>query len=484
VTSGRWIQRLEIGCVTALLVWLVWIPLPFGSVIEAARLPLLAVPLAIGFVAALVRFRGTFDRSSTAQPTRSWIVWGSGALAIIALGLVQLIPLPPGVLAVLSPEAHTIWAAASRVATLAGAEPLRFWPISVDPAATAFETIRVASLFAVFCTAAMMLRTPGRRRALAIVLCGIAMFEALYGMREAALQRFEIWGWVNRLIFDRVTGTFVNPNHFAHYTAIILPLAVYLGAIDWHYAAPSRVKLMRRLAAIIERGPMMIGFSILATVTCLVAILVSQSRGAILAAFTGLLVVAAMLPGRRGPRIALVAAAGGLLLTTLVLFLGPERTVSRFTFGRGEAETMMGRRIGIDASLRIWRRFPLFGSGLGTFGSVVSMEQRQDLTKIYHHVHNDYLELAATGGLLGALLGIGAFAAGYVLLVGQTFGAKAEQLTWNRRAWQAAALASVSIAAVHGLYDFNFFIPSNPATLAAIAGAAVSSLDHDRRTRR
>jgi hypothetical protein len=47
-----------------------------------------------------------------------------------------------------------------------------------------------------------------------------------------------------------------------------------------------------------------------------------------------------------------------------------------------------------------------------------------------------------------------------------------------------AALASLTIALVHALYDFNFFIPSNPATLAAIAGAAMSVTDHDKRTRR
>jgi hypothetical protein len=32
----------------------------------------------------------------------------------------------------------------------------------------------------------------------------------------------------------------------------------------------------------------------------------------------------------------------------------------------------------------------------------------------------------------------------------------------------------VTIAAVHALVDFNFFIPANAATIAAIAGAAVA----------
>jgi hypothetical protein len=65
-----------------------------------------------------------------------------------------------------------------------------------------------------------------------------------------------------------------------------------------------------------------------------------------------------------------------------------------------------------------------------------------------------------------------------------TFGRAAEELSWRRRAFQTAALASLTIAMVHALFDFNFFIPANPATLAAICGAAVASIDHDKRTRR
>jgi O-antigen ligase len=131
----------------------------------------------------------------------------------------------------------------------------------------------------------------------------------------------------------------------------------------------------------------------------------------------------------------------------------------------------------------VWQRFALFGSGLGTFERVVSMEQKQDLEKIYHHAHNDYAELAATGGTVGFVIVIVALIGGYVSLLRMTFG-EATELSWRRRAFQAAALASLTIAMVHALIDFNFFIPSNPATLAVIAGAAVASVDHDKRTRR
>jgi hypothetical protein len=71
-----------------------------------------------------------------------------------------------------------------------------------------------------------------------------------------------------------------------------------------------------------------------------------------------------------------------------------------------------------------------------------------------------------------------------VWLVRQTFGAQAKDLTYVRRAFQAAALVSLTVAMVHALFDFNFYIPSNPSTLAVILGAAVATIDHDKRPRR
>lgn len=179
-----------------------------------------------------------------------------------------------------------------------------------------------------------------------------------------------------------------------------------------------------------------------------------------------------------------LAATGGIVVVVaLTLFLGPERTVARFT-PADTGKSTLSRRYSMETAARIWQRFPVAGSGVGTFERVVSMEQEQDLNHIYHHAHNDYLEIAATSGTLGALVAIGTLLGGYAALVRMTFGANRRELSFVRRAFGAAALVSLTVALVHALFDFNFYIPANPATLAAIAGAAVASIDHDRRTRR
>lgn len=480
----RPILAVERGCLIVILAWLMWLPLPFGSIVPRARIPLIVVPLAVCAVASTARWFAIRDRTNTAHPTRVWMIWAAAGFLLLALCALQLVPLPATLLGTLSPDSAAIWRNASRVASLAGAAARDTHPISVDPHATAFELFRIGALLATFTSLTLLARTHARRVALATVLCATGMFEALYGLREAAMQRYEIWGWVNRLIFNRVTGTFVNPNHFAHYLAIVLPMALFLAAFAWHVSGDDDMPLSRRLMHLLEKRVISTGFALIAAIACVAAVLLAQSRGALLALGVGLMFVAALLPGRRIARIAFAGVGGLVLIGTLIVFLGPERTVGRFMPSELERQTFVGRRIGISAAFSLWQRFSLFGSGLGTFERVVSMEQKQDLGKIYHHAHNDYAELAATGGTLGFTIGIVALLGGYVGLVRMTFGALAAELTWRRRAFQAAALASLTIAMVHALIDFNFYIPSNPATLAAILGAAVASVDHDKRIRR
>jgi len=458
------------------LAWLIWLPMPFGSVIERARLPLVAVPLVLCALAALL-YRNELPRAP------AWRIWTVGAVLFLVVVAMQLIPLPMPLLRALSPAAADLWAGSDRVSSLLGAPTSHVHPISVSPAATLREWFRLIALFAAFQTAALLIRTHWRRIALAVALIAAATFELLYGVNEAALRRYEIWGWKNKLIFNRVTGTFVNPNHFAHYLAIILPLALCIMAWSWHNAAAG-APFGHRVARLIEKNVLPFGIGALGAIGCLAGILVGQSRGALLALFSGLAIMTIIAMARSHTfrssrrRRAIVAFGGSVaslaILASLVVYLGRERTIQRFTPNEGETITLVGRTVGAKIALGVWRRFPILGSGAGTFVNVSGMAQTESLANLFDHAHDDYLEIAATTGVVGFAIAIITLFAGYWSLVRLTIGDDAEG-SFRRRAFQAAALTSITVAMVHALFDFNFFIPANPATLAAIAGAAVSA---------
>lgn len=455
----------ELACRGLLLAYLCWLPMPFGSVIERAQLPLVLGAVGICAIAA-------FARRPSLEVNRAFRLWTAGAVLFVLVVAVQLVPLPNALLRLLAPEPARIWSDAGRVASLAGLGVSGAHPISVDPQITAVHLFRVVAYIATFLAAALLMRRHRHRAALAFVLGATAVFETIYGVREAALQRYAIWGWPNKLIFNRVTGTFVNPNHFAHYAAIVMPLGVYLAAQAWHDAAPAGAPRRRRLVRLLEKRLVPFACGVIVVFACLLAILEAQSRGALVSALAGFAIVGAIASGRRHAlrRGVLIAIAGAALVVVIVVLLG--LNVARFQ--EPELASLGGRAVPVKAAFEIWKHSPLFGTGLGTFIEVSSMTGAGGVTHEINHAHNDYAEIAATTGLAGLLAALVPLLGGFIALARMTFGAGAAELSWPRRAFQAAALTSIAIAAVHALVDFNFFIPSNPATLAAIAGAAAA----------
>jgi O-antigen ligase len=460
----------ELVCFGLLLIYLCWLPLPFGSVTERAQLPLIVGALGICAMAAAARAR------TRPEVTQSFRLWAAGGLAFIAVAALQLVPLPDVVLGVVSPQALRTWSDAERVAALAGVGAPRWaHPLSVDPETTAAHLFRLLAYFATFLAAALLIRRHRHRAALAFALGAAAVFETLYGIREAVLHRYAIWGWVNRLIYNRVFGTFVNPNHFAHYAAIVLPLGVFLAAQAWHDAAPPGAPFGRRVVRLVEKRFFRFLAGAVIAAACIAAILAAQSRGAFVAAAAGFAIVGAAASGRRHAlrRGLLIAVAAGVPLLAVLYFSGL-RIASRFE--EPELATAGGRAGTIKIAFELWKRFPLFGTGLGTFPEMSSMTGIGRPEVLTSHAHDDYAEIAATTGVLGFLAALVPLFAGYWALMRATFGARAAELrlTWTRRAFQAAALTSITTALVHALIDFNFFIPANPATLAAIAGTAAA----------
>jgi O-antigen ligase len=462
-------NAVELALFVALLAFLVWVPMPFGSASDTSQPALILPPLLICCAAALLRAASRQPLTMT-RPGRIWTIGGVLFVLVIAL---QLLPMPAGLLALISPQSAAIWERATHAATLAGVDTGTNHPITVDPQHTALHFYRVLAYFAAFLSSMLLVRDEGRRLVLAVILACAGVFEALYAVREAALGRYAIWGWKNTLIFGRASGTFVNPNHFGHYAAIVLPMALYISAYAWHTAAPAGATFGRRFVKLVERRFLPFAFGALAALGCVTAVLMSESRGALLALIGGFAIVGAMVSDKKHAAlrgILIVIGLSAAIVATLLVLRRPG-TVTRFE--TSQASQVETRRDSIIAGFRIWQMFPLFGSGAGTYPDVVLSTRATSGDTLANHAHDDYAEILGTTGAIGFIVSFVPLLGGFAALMRNAFGAAREPMSWRRRAFKAAAMTSIAIAMIHALVDFNFFIPANPMTLAAIAGAAV-----------
>src|SRR5262249_21250292 len=130
----------------------------------------------------------------------------------------------------------------------------------------------------------------------------------------------------------------------------------------------------------------------------------------------------------------------------------------------------LGARRGAWAdAMDIASRFPLVGTGLNTYGIAMVFYQRHELTKVFTTAHNDYLQLAAEGGVLLLIPAIAA-AAAFVAAVRRRF----IEDTSLRAYWlRVGAVTSLTAIALQETVDFSLQMPGNAALFAVVCAIAL-----------
>jgi hypothetical protein len=180
-----------------------------------------------------------------------------------------------------------------------------------------------------------------------------------------------------------------HPNFMAHYLAMTLSFTL------WRF---------EKSGILFERL-----FSAVVAVTSLIAIFLSQSRGMWIATFVSLFVyVTFFTQYKKLVLTTLTAALIGISILIASIFplrhMAADRIKTVVSLGPARSEYWKG-------AIRVWKRYPWFGVGTDAF-EIGFQHQR---TAYYwqvehagspHKAHNDFLNLLATQGLLGALSGV------------------------------------------------------------------------------
>lgn len=383
-------------------------------------------------------------------------------------GIVQSTPLPAGLVETVSPEHGRLYREAAGLlpeGTFPSSPRLSVAPEASRGAALAFAA---AAALGVAAAAATASHREGRmrRRILAAAVLATALFEVLFGARGWFARSTEIWGVEVPSSPDRLRGTFVNSNHLSLYLEIGLPLA--FAALWWGaHRARRQGSLDQRLLTV---GP-----PALLWILLFLGIAFTGSRAGLVAAVAGVVVqggAAALSSHATRSRRLLVlglALAAALLGLATVFVVGRQQGLGRFTTLSPYEVSRVARLEAYAATVDLWRRFPLTGSGLGTFRDAFPLVQPVDLETLWSHAHNGPLEILATTGLPGTAL----LLTGTTLLLLRLGTLLARGRRSEDRAAALAGLGAVASISLHEALDFGLTLPGNHLTLAALLGAVL-----------
>lgn len=402
---------------------------------------------------------GSTNTKRPALPTMGIILWA----AWLGWLVFQLIPLPPDLLARLSPQAFAYHQAVAQ----AGGQA--HYSLSLVPA-RGLELVVLSVTYAIvyLTTLSIAHDQTSVRRVLSVITLTAAL-EAVYGA-------LHLLAGIGHPLLDPAnahqgvaTGTFANRNHFAAF--LCLGFCAGLGLILGRKNDPNSAGSMRaRLRALLDLLTSEVVLFRVLLLVIVVGVVLSQSRmgNAALALAVTVYALAWLLSTRRaasfGKGLLLfvsIAVADVLLVSERY---GLERVMERIEQTDYESEV---RFVANDMSHQLINRFGHIGAGLGSYPILQESVRPEGFERSFRHAHNDYYEFWIEVGIPGLVL------LGVLLLYHALRAAAAlrERRSW-RRASGAAVLAVIAAGLLHATVEFNFRIPAYVAyfvTLLALA---------------
>ena len=438
---------------------LAWGAFAFGAVYSWAYWPLVAASLTVGIVGLVVR---AHDSTAASQRLTGLAV---GFCAFLLAGLVQLAPVPLSLVTSVSPEAARVIPQLDLVVSGGG---VKRHPLSIAPAFTEVGLVLFASNAVLVLGCARLFSIHGARRvAESISVVGVAL--ALTGIIQSGLFNGKIYGFWTPLGAGSPFGPFVNRNHFAGWMLMALPLTLGLlcGRVagGMHGVRPNwRDRLLWFSSPDASRLILLSG----GAAAMALSLLMTMSRSGISALGVAIVVTVGFAARRQrtGRRVVAVAYLLALIVVT-VGWAGTDAIASRFAQANwGEFN---GRRGAWADAIDIASRFPATGAGLNTYGVATLFYQRHDLSQHYSQAHNDFLQLAAEGGLLLTIPA--AVCVGFLVLgVRRRFLEETSARTYWLRVGASIALVAI---ALQETVDFSLQMPGNAALFAVVCAIAL-----------
>ncbi|MDQ0838837.1 O-antigen ligase family protein [Sphingomonas faeni] len=357
---------------------------------------------------------------------------------LVAVPLLQLVPLPPAVWMKLSGRSFAAEIASS-------VTPGAWYPLSLDAPATWQWLVALSVPVAAFLLARGTSCDQGLPVLWTIILIGC--LSGLLGLLQLAAGGLHLYVSAHN---NFPVGLFANRNHQATMMAITASVTLLLA-----------VRRIRDHPGSDLLWPYMPILFLAATVC-----LLTQSRAGVALLALGIIPALLMLRRTVPKSIALAGLAGIVLAGVWLLFTGSGQGVfARLSRAGGDERFVSWEGVWFMAT----HHFP-YGTGLGSFVRAFSpVESLNTVSRNYlNHAHCDYLELIAEAGIVGVL----AIAAALVFVVLAVRRVAALSATQDRAFVEVAAVTVLVLLLLHSLVDY----PARTFAIAAIAGAMAGLL--------
>ncbi len=320
-----------------------------------------------------------------------------------------------------------------------------------------FSLITLICWFAMLCvylSLATVLTTPRRMEAAMFALSSVVGVLGVMACVQYVLVGFcgfdtdvtMLWVEVDKAVygllpirfnlgsgFNRSCATFTNPNLYAQFTVMMVPLMAAYG----FSGRRSTAKILTRISLLIAVG----------------GLLVSFSRGAYLALGAIAVVMCIANIRRLVPILMVVFSVVPLLPNSIYLRL--------FSMGNGSDVAIVERFELWGVGMLLFLKAPLLGHG---FGVASTFEGIQQAGYYVCHVHNLFLQVLAEGGVVGLVLLLfllwKLFRTGFELIIHAP----------KCRNYGAAVIAFCAGLCMCGMVDYPFFTPKTITVVMIMLG--------------
>jgi O-antigen ligase len=316
-----------------------------------------------------------------------------------------------------------------------------------------------------------------RRNATALMLSArfAILLYAIYGLIALAILP-DLLLWAPKLAYrGSLTATFVNHNTAAAFFGCGAILWACWTGLTVQSLQTSSLRLLL-LNSINEQLAFRIVLRASAALTCLFALLLTNSRGGLICSSLALLVSLGLLVAGKFKR-----RFGYAIVICLLVSIGVAAWLARMGRIGSEGVIDEGRWQVYGFSLEAIHQRPLFGSGAGTFESLLPSLRTANFNNwgVWDYAHSTILEIAVEMGLPVAGVIVIAACASIIFLARRTLSSDG-----HKRAGLAAITGIAVLSYLHSMIDFSLQIPGYLIVFATLIGCGLAQASSEETARR